>query len=44
VDQRAENLGVTRDPIYRWIDRKSLPAHRVGGYGSLRYWVEENLK
>lgn len=30
VDQIAEHLGVTRDSIYRWIDRKSLPAHRVG--------------
>ncbi|MBD9431119.1 helix-turn-helix domain-containing protein [Achromobacter sp. ACM03] len=30
VEQVAEHLGVTRDSIYRWIDRKSLPAHRVG--------------
>lgn len=30
VDQIAEHLGVTRDSIYRWIDRKDLPAHRVG--------------
>lgn len=30
VDQIAEHLGVTRDSIYRWIDRKKLPAHRVG--------------
>lgn len=30
VDQIAEHLGVTRDSIYRWIDRKVLPAHRVG--------------
>ena len=30
VDQIAEHLGVTRDSIYRWIDRKRLPAHRVG--------------
>ena len=30
VDQIAEHLGVTRDSIYRWIDRKNLPAHRVG--------------
>ena len=29
-DQIAEHLGVTRDSIYRWIDRKGLPAHRVG--------------
>jgi excisionase family DNA binding protein len=30
VDQIAEHLGVTHDSIYRWIDRKGLPAHRVG--------------
>jgi len=30
VEQIAEHLGVTRDSIYRWIGRKSLPAHRVG--------------
>jgi len=30
VDQIADHLGVTRDSIYRWIDRKGLPAHRVG--------------
>ncbi|HEO9144190.1 TPA: helix-turn-helix domain-containing protein [Enterobacter asburiae] len=30
VDLIAEHLGVTRDSIYRWIDRKQLPAHRVG--------------
>ena len=30
VEQIAEHLGVKRDSIYRWIDRKHLPAHRVG--------------
>jgi excisionase family DNA binding protein len=30
VEKIAEHIGVTRDSIYRWIDRKSLPAHRVG--------------
>lgn len=30
VDQIADHLGVTRDSIYRRIDRKRLPAHRVG--------------
>lgn len=30
VEQIAEHLGVARDSIYRWIDRKGLPAHRVG--------------
>jgi excisionase family DNA binding protein len=30
AEQIAERLGVKRDSIYRWIDRKSLPARRVG--------------
>ncbi|QBQ08940.1 helix-turn-helix domain-containing protein [Pseudomonas sp. SXM-1] len=30
VDVIAKHLGVTRDSIYRWIDRKGLPAHRIG--------------
>lgn len=30
VEQIAEHLGVTRDSIYRWIDSKDLPAHRIG--------------
>ena len=30
VEQITEHLGVTRDSIYRWIDRKSLSAQRTG--------------
>lgn len=30
VEQIAERLAITLDSIYRWIERKSLPAHRVG--------------
>ncbi|MDP2027388.1 helix-turn-helix domain-containing protein [Sulfuriferula sp.] len=30
VEQIAEHLGVTRDSIYRWIDAKGLPAHKIG--------------
>ncbi len=33
VEQIAEHLGVMRDSIYRWIDSKGLPAHRIG-----RFW------
>lgn len=47
VDQIAEHLGVTRDSIYRWIDRKSLPAHRVGRLWKFKVsdvdeWVRAN--
>lgn len=30
VDEVAEHLGVKRDTIYKWIERKNLPAHKVG--------------
>ena len=45
VDQVAEHLGVARDTVYRWIDAKGLPAHRVGRLWKFRLseideWVE----
>lgn len=30
VTEIATYLGVTRDSVYRWIDSKSMPRHRVG--------------
>ncbi|NLY01513.1 MAG: helix-turn-helix domain-containing protein [Rhodopirellula sp.] len=30
VDEVATHLGVNRDSIYRWVDKKGFPAHRVG--------------
>jgi excisionase family DNA binding protein len=30
VDDVARHLGVAKDSIYRWIDRRNLPAHRIG--------------
>ena len=30
VDEIAAYLGVKRDTVYKWIDRKKLPAHKVG--------------
>ena len=30
VDVLAQHLGVTKDSVYRWIDRKGLPAKKVG--------------
>jgi len=29
VDKIATHLGVKRDTIYKWIDRKNMPAHKV---------------
>lgn len=30
VDEVAGYLGVKRDTIYKWIDRRHMPAHKVG--------------
>lgn len=30
VDGVAKHLSVAKDSIYRWIERKKLPAHKVG--------------
>ena len=30
VDDVAKHLGVAKDSIYRWIERKGFPAHKSG--------------
>jgi len=30
IDEVASHLGVTKDSIYRWVEKKQFPAHRVG--------------
>jgi len=30
VEEIAEHLGVTKDSVYRWIERRGLPSHKVG--------------
>lgn len=30
VDEIAAHLGVNPDTVYKWIERKRLPAHKVG--------------
>jgi excisionase family DNA binding protein len=30
VDELAQHLGVAKDSVYRWIERKGLPARKVG--------------
>jgi excisionase family DNA binding protein len=30
VDDVAAHLGVAKDSVYRWIDSKHLPAHKIG--------------
>ena len=33
VEQIGNYLGVSSDTIYRWIDSRGMPAHRMG-----RFW------
>lgn len=30
VEDVARHLGVAKDSVYRWIDHRELPAHRIG--------------
>lgn len=30
VDELAKHLGVTKDSVYRWIERRGLPARKIG--------------
>jgi len=30
VEEIAVHLGVNRDTIYKWIDRRRMPAHKLG--------------
>ncbi|MBS3952421.1 MAG: helix-turn-helix domain-containing protein [Methylicorpusculum sp.] len=30
VEEICDYLGVKRDTVYKWINDKSMPAHRVG--------------
>lgn len=33
VEEIAKHLGIARDTVYRWIESKALPAHKIG-----RFW------
>ena len=40
-------LGIKRDPVYKWIDKKELPAHRAGKFWKFKIsevdeWVKSN--
>jgi excisionase family DNA binding protein len=30
VEEVTAHLGIVRDTVYRWIETKGLPAHRIG--------------
>ena len=46
VDDVAKHLGVAKDSIYRWIEHKGLPAHKIGRLWKFKLsevdaWVRE---
>jgi excisionase family DNA binding protein len=45
VEAVASHLGVAKESVYRWIEGKGLPAHRVGRLWKFRLsevdkWIE----
>ena len=32
VEEITAHLGVARETVYRWIEQKGLPAHRIGKF------------
>lgn len=30
VEEIAAHLGVSKETVYRWLEKKTIPAHRVG--------------
>jgi excisionase family DNA binding protein len=45
VDDVAKHLGVAKDSVYRWIETRGLPAHKIGRLWKFRLseidgWVE----
>jgi excisionase family DNA binding protein len=46
VEEVATHLGVARDSVYRWIEVRRLPAHRIGRLWKFKLsevdaWVRE---
>lgn len=49
VEDVATHLGVAKDSVYRWIDERGLPAHRVGRLfrfklSEIDEWVRQDNK
>lgn len=30
VEEIAAHLGISKETVYRWLERKKIPAHRIG--------------
>ena len=47
VDEIGEYLGVKRDTVYKWINDKGMPAHKIGRLWKFKEedvdnWVKNN--
>lgn len=45
VDEICKYLGVSKDTVYKWIDKHNMPAHRMGRLWKLKKeqvdaWIE----
>jgi excisionase family DNA binding protein len=36
LEEIATYLGIKRDTVYKWINRKNMPAHKVGSLWKFR--------
>lgn len=46
VEEIAKHLGVSKETIYRWLRRETIPAHRIGKLWKFKAsevdkWVQE---
>lgn len=32
VEQIAEHLGISKETVYRWLEKQKIPAHRIGKF------------
>ena len=30
VEEIAEHLGISKETVYRWLEKRRIPAHRIG--------------
>lgn len=30
VEEIAAHMGISKETVYRWLDRRKIPAHRIG--------------
>jgi len=47
VEEIAQHLGVKRDTVYKWIEKNTIPAHKVGRLWRFKIsqvdaWVESD--